>query len=96
MVKLCGNFLIASSIEAIAEAMALAEKNDVDRKLVMELLSTTIFDCLIYKGYGQRVSDRDHRPGISLCVEFSTCMKIHVCHRRILARARVEGRVARQ
>ena len=64
--KLCGNFLIASSIEAISEAMALAEKNNVDRKVVMDLLSSTIFDCLIYKGYGQRVSDRDHRPGIIL------------------------------
>ena len=29
----------------------------------MKLLSSTIFDCLIYKGYGQRVSERDHRPG---------------------------------
>ncbi|RYH18593.1 hypothetical protein EON65_27025 [archaeon] len=33
MVKLCGNFLIAASIEAIAESMALAEKNQVDRKV---------------------------------------------------------------
>ena len=64
--KLCGNFLIASSIESISEAMALAEKNDVDRKVVMDLLSSTIFDCLIYKGYGQRVSDRDHRPGTEI------------------------------
>jgi 3-hydroxyisobutyrate dehydrogenase-like beta-hydroxyacid dehydrogenase len=43
--------------------MALAEKNGVDRHHVMQLLSTTIFDCLIYKGYGQRVSQRDHKPG---------------------------------
>lgn len=63
VVKLCGNFLIASSIESISEAMALAEKNGVDRKEVMKLLSSTIFDCLIFKGYGQRVSERDHRPG---------------------------------
>jgi len=63
VVKLCGNFLIASSIEAIAESMALAEKSGVDRGAVMSLLSSTIFDCLIYKGYGQRVSQRDHRPG---------------------------------
>lgn len=27
VVKLCGNFLIASSIESIAEAVALSEKN---------------------------------------------------------------------
>lgn len=63
VVKLCGNFLIATSIESIAEAMALAEKNGVDRELVMNLLSSSIFNCLIFKGYGQRVSQRDHKPG---------------------------------
>jgi len=61
--KLCGNYLIAASIEAMSEAMVFAEKHDVDREKVMNLLNTTIFDCLIYKGYGQRVSQRDHRPG---------------------------------
>lgn len=49
VVKLCGNFLIASSIESIAESMVLAEKHGVDRVEVMKLLSSTIFDCLIYK-----------------------------------------------
>eukprot|EP01035_Chromulina_nebulosa_P019027 gene19027-24847_t len=63
VVKLCGNFLIASTIESLGEAMALAEKHNVDRKKVMDLLSSTIFNCLIYKGYGQRISDRDHRAG---------------------------------
>lgn len=63
IVKLCGNFLIASTIEAVSESMALAEKHGVDRESVMELLSSSIFDCLIYKGYGDRVSTRDHRPG---------------------------------
>lgn len=29
--------------------MALAEKHGVDRSKVMDLLSSTIFDCLIYK-----------------------------------------------
>ena len=27
------------------------------------MLSGTIFDCLIYRGYGQRIAQRDHRPG---------------------------------
>jgi len=63
VVKLCGNFLIAASIEAISESAALAEKNGVDREKVMGILSSSIFDCLIYKGYGQRVTQRDHRPG---------------------------------
>ena len=41
--------LLQSSIEAIGESMALAEKNGVNRQQVMGLLSSTIFDCLIYK-----------------------------------------------
>lgn len=35
----------------------------LDRSQVMDLLSSTIFNCVIYKGYGQRVANRDHRPG---------------------------------
>ena len=62
VVKLGGNFLIASAIEAMAESMALAEANGVDRVAMMQMLNSTIFDCLIYKGYGQRVSERDHLP----------------------------------
>ena len=32
------------------------------RGKMMQMLNSTIFDCLIYKGYGQRVSERDHLP----------------------------------
>jgi hypothetical protein len=38
-----------ASIESIGESMALAEKNGVDRERVMSILSSSIFDCLIYK-----------------------------------------------
>ena len=31
VVKLCGNFLICSAIEAMAESCALAELNNIDR-----------------------------------------------------------------
>jgi len=63
VVKLCGNFLIAASIESIAEAAALAESEGLDRLAVVQTLNQTLFDCLIYRGYGQRVSERDHKPG---------------------------------
>jgi len=62
VVKLCGNFLIASAIESMAEALTLGECNGVNRVQLMEMLNSTIFDCLIYKGYGQRVSQYDHKP----------------------------------
>jgi 3-hydroxyisobutyrate dehydrogenase-like beta-hydroxyacid dehydrogenase len=82
VVKLCGNFLIASTIEAVSEAMALAEKHNVDRKDVMNMLSGSIFDCLIYKGYGQRVSERDHRPGgFSLELGLKDCTLVNAAAR---------------
>lgn len=62
VVKLGGNFLIAAAIESMAEAAALAESYGVDRKQFISLMSSTIFDCLIYKGYGHRVAARDHYP----------------------------------
>ena len=83
VVKLCGNFLIASSIEAIAESMALAEKHGVDRVAVMNMLSSSIFDCLIYKGYGSRVSTRDHRPGgFSLELGLKDCTLVNEAARQ--------------
>lgn len=63
VVKLSGNFLIASTIQSLAEALALAENNGLDRKQVSQMFTSTIFDCIIYNGYGQRVSERDHVPG---------------------------------
>jgi 3-hydroxyisobutyrate dehydrogenase-like beta-hydroxyacid dehydrogenase len=62
VVKLTGNFLIAAAIESLAEALAMAEANGVDREATYNLLTETIFNCLIYKGYGQRVAMRDHAP----------------------------------
>lgn len=62
VVKLAGNFLIASAIESLSEALAMAEANGVDREATFDILTQTIFNCLIYKGYGQRVASRDHAP----------------------------------
>ncbi|KAF4037916.1 NAD binding domain of 6-phosphogluconate dehydrogenase [Phytophthora infestans] len=55
-VKLSGNFLIASAIESMAEALTLLEANGVDRVQAMEFYSSTFLKSVIHKGYGQRVS----------------------------------------
>ena len=63
VVKVCGNYMIACAIESCSEALSLAEKNGLDRQDVMRMLNSTIFDCLIYRGYGDRVAQRSHLPG---------------------------------
>jgi 3-hydroxyisobutyrate dehydrogenase-like beta-hydroxyacid dehydrogenase len=38
VVKLCGNFLVASTVEALAETLTLAEKNGVSKAAVAEMI----------------------------------------------------------
>jgi 3-hydroxyisobutyrate dehydrogenase-like beta-hydroxyacid dehydrogenase len=60
--KLCGNFMIAAAVEAMAEAAALAEKSGVGAAGVLEMLGKTLFACPIYQGYGQLVVKRKFEP----------------------------------
>jgi 3-hydroxyisobutyrate dehydrogenase-like beta-hydroxyacid dehydrogenase len=62
VVKLCGNFLIAASIEAMAEAWTLAEKNGLSRNSVAEMLTRTLFACPVYQNYGQKIAEQQYEP----------------------------------
>ncbi|MGH3830710.1 MAG: NAD(P)-dependent oxidoreductase [Pseudonocardiaceae bacterium] len=54
-VKLAGNFLLMSAMEAIAEALAFAEKHGVPRALAAEVLTTTPVMANAYEGYGAAI-----------------------------------------
>ena len=62
LVKLSGNFLIATVIESLGEAMALVEKGGVDRHQYLELLTSTLFNVPLYKNYGGMIADRQFEP----------------------------------
>jgi 3-hydroxyisobutyrate dehydrogenase-like beta-hydroxyacid dehydrogenase len=62
LVKLSGNFLIASMIESVGEAMALVDRGGVDRRAYLDLLTSTLFDAPVYRGYGQLIADRKYEP----------------------------------
>jgi 3-hydroxyisobutyrate dehydrogenase-like beta-hydroxyacid dehydrogenase len=62
VVKLSGNFLILSAIEALAEALALAEKNGIDRNALAGFFGQTIFSCPIYQNYGRMLAARAYEP----------------------------------
>lgn len=55
VVKLCGNFMIAGALEAMAEAFTLAEKNGVEAAAVADMLGATLFACPIYQNYSQLI-----------------------------------------
>jgi 3-hydroxyisobutyrate dehydrogenase-like beta-hydroxyacid dehydrogenase len=62
VVKLCGNFLIASAIEALAEAFALAEKNGASKHELAEMLGKTFFACPAYQTYGKIIAEEQFEP----------------------------------
>jgi 3-hydroxyisobutyrate dehydrogenase-like beta-hydroxyacid dehydrogenase len=52
LVKLSGNFITASVMEALSEAMALVRKGGIDPHRYFELLTSTIFTCPVFTNYG--------------------------------------------
>ena len=62
LVKLSGNFLIASVIESLGEAMALVNKGGVDKHQYLEILTSTLFDAPVYKTYGGLIADEKFTP----------------------------------
>jgi 3-hydroxyisobutyrate dehydrogenase-like beta-hydroxyacid dehydrogenase len=62
LVKLCGNFMILSAIEALGEAMALAEKGGIAKKQLLEILTGTLFDSPVYRNYGAMMVEGRFRP----------------------------------
>ena len=52
VVKLSGNFLIASVLESLSEAIAFARKSGVDAASLMDFLTSTLFNAPVYKTYG--------------------------------------------
>ena len=62
LVKLSGNFLIASVIEALGEAIALVSKAGVDRRQYLELLTSTLFTAPVYKTYGGLIAEQKFEP----------------------------------
>jgi 3-hydroxyisobutyrate dehydrogenase-like beta-hydroxyacid dehydrogenase len=62
LVKLSGNFLISSVIEALGEAMALVGKAGLDQHQYVDFLTSTLFNAPVYKTYGGLIADKKFEP----------------------------------
>jgi 3-hydroxyisobutyrate dehydrogenase-like beta-hydroxyacid dehydrogenase len=58
LVKLVGNFLISSAVRSLSEALSMAEKNGVDPKAVVDMLTQTLFPAPIYQSYGKMIAEK--------------------------------------
>jgi len=62
LVKLSGNFLLASVIESLGEAVALVAKAGVDKQEYIDLLTSTLFGAPAYKTYGGLIAREEFEP----------------------------------
>lgn len=62
LVKLSGNFLIATVIESLGEAIALVEKAGVDPVNYVDILTSTLFNAPAYKTYGDLIARKSFEP----------------------------------
>ncbi|HZZ30886.1 MAG TPA: NAD(P)-dependent oxidoreductase [Phenylobacterium sp.] len=62
LVKLSGNFLLASVIESLGEAIALIGKAGIDRKRYVDILTSSLFDVPAYRIYGGMIADGRFEP----------------------------------
>jgi 3-hydroxyisobutyrate dehydrogenase-like beta-hydroxyacid dehydrogenase len=62
MVKLSVNFLFASVMESLGEAVALVAKGGIDKADYVEFLTTTMFNAPAYKIYGELAVSNQPAP----------------------------------
>jgi len=62
VVKLAGNFMIASALESMGEAAALAQGYGIEAARFLEILTSTLFASVVYQGYGRLIAERRFEP----------------------------------
>jgi 3-hydroxyisobutyrate dehydrogenase-like beta-hydroxyacid dehydrogenase len=58
VVKLTGNFLIASVLESLGEAFALVRKSGIDPHRFLEVLTGSLFSAPVYQTYGAIIAEQ--------------------------------------
>jgi 3-hydroxyisobutyrate dehydrogenase-like beta-hydroxyacid dehydrogenase len=61
-VKLCGNFLIASALEAIGESVELANQSGVNAADMWGMFSQTLFNTPMYHNYSSIILNQNFEP----------------------------------
>ena len=66
LVKLLGNMMTATTLELLAEVVAVALKRGVDPKLFVNIMTNTMFGGRVHKIYGDKIVNRSYAPGFVL------------------------------
>ena len=62
LVKISGNFLIASVLESLSEVLALIGKGGLNQREYLDFLTSTLFTAPVYKTYGGLIIEKKFQP----------------------------------
>jgi 3-hydroxyisobutyrate dehydrogenase-like beta-hydroxyacid dehydrogenase len=62
LVKLTGNFLIASTLESMGEAVALVRKSGMDAHRFLDIMTGSLFQAPLYETYASIIADEKYEP----------------------------------
>lgn len=62
VVKIAGNFMIASAIEAMGESAALVKSFGVAPADMLEIMGSTLFNAPVYRNYGALIAEQRFDP----------------------------------
>lgn len=62
VVKIAGNFMIASAIEAMGESAALVKSFGVEPADLLEIMGNTLFNAPVYRNYGAQIAEQRFDP----------------------------------
>src|SRR5262249_54598817 len=67
VIKITGNFMISTVIEALAEGFALVRKSGIEAHQFLEVMTNSLFSAPVYKTYGTMLaSEKFEPPGFKL------------------------------
>jgi 3-hydroxyisobutyrate dehydrogenase-like beta-hydroxyacid dehydrogenase len=62
VVKLAGNFMIASALGTMGEAVALGRAHGIEASQLLEILTNTLFAAPVYRTYGKLIAEERYEP----------------------------------
>ena len=62
VVKIAGNFMLATAIESMAEASALTRAYDISAADFLDVMTNTLFASPAYQGYGKAIAEQRFKP----------------------------------
>lgn len=62
LAKLCGNFMIAATLESLGEALTLGEKGGIPPEQLLGMLTGTLFGAPVVQRYGGMIARQEFTP----------------------------------